>query len=89
MSAGSMDQASACGAASDAEAISNAQWRGMQALAVVCLGLGTGSDRMSRPSAGRNPSLLSAQLRWLTATDTQEASTVLYAQQAHTVAHHA
>lgn len=68
----------------------------MQALAVLCLALGTGSgaletgsDAVSRESPGMNHSLLLAQLRWLTATDTEEASTALFSQHTHTAAHHA
>ena len=60
----------------------------MQALAVLCLALGTGNDVVSRPSVGRSHSLLLAQLRWLTATESEEASSVLYTQQTPTVAHH-
>lgn len=64
----------------EAEAVSNAQWRGMQALAALCLAHGASS--CLAPSCSPGPTqhrLLSAQLRWITATDTAEASAALHA----------
>lgn len=69
------------GAGSDAEAISAAHWRGMQALAV--------SSRIvdayfcCTSLSARMHSQLLARLRWLTASDTEEASTTCHALHAH------
>lgn len=68
-------------AGSGAEAISAAQWRGMQALAVSSRIVDACFSRTSL--AGNMHSQLLAQLRWLTATDTEEASTIFYASHAH------
>lgn len=76
------DFCSVPGVGSEAEAVSNAQWRGMQAMAALCLAHGTGSPPFCAPTDPH--SLLSAQLLWLTATDTLEASAVPFHAPLHT-----
>ena len=60
---------------SEWESIQTAEWRGMQSLACLCLAFGTGKAALPGFSSH---SLLAAQLRWLTATDTDEVRKLLH-----------